>query len=453
MRMETPKLNLNWAELTPEQKRQQRIDRYLNPIGINFVNDEARKQYQIRAQRYVDVYNLQEPDRVPVELHFGSLPLQNSGIDYYTAMYDFKRAVQVYDQFNAKYASDLENYASAAMIVPGEAFELLDYKLYSWPGHGLPRKSTGYQFQEGEYMKASEYDDLVLNPADFWMRYYIPRTFGSLSHLGRLDPITDIIEIPTMQLMALATPELQAILQNLLDVGKKLQERKVLLQSIGMRGMESGFPRSVHYLGLAPFDIIGDTLRGTQGIMKDMYRCPEKLLEALDVIAKIQIKTTIARANATKGLVVTFPLHKGADGWMSQKQFETFYWPSLKKSMNAFIDEGLIVSLFAEGSYNTRLGSVNEFPKGSVHWWFDKTDMAQAKKILGGKCSIAGNVPGSLLLTGTPDQVKKYCRDLIEVCGPGGGYILSDGAADAESKVENLLAMVQAAREYGVYHK
>jgi len=63
MQMETPKLNPDWAELTPEQKRQQRIDRYLNPIGINFVNDEARKQYQIRAQRYVDVYNFWTLDK------------------------------------------------------------------------------------------------------------------------------------------------------------------------------------------------------------------------------------------------------------------------------------------------------------------------------------------------------------------------------------------------------
>ena len=77
--------------------------------------------------------------------------------------------------------------------------------------------------------------------------------------------------------------------------------------------------------------------------------------------------------------MVTYPLHKGADGWMSQKQFDTFYWPSLKKVMDAFIKEGLIQNMFAEGGYNTRLETVNEFPKGSVCWYFDKTDMAKAK--------------------------------------------------------------------------
>jgi uroporphyrinogen-III decarboxylase len=151
-------------------------------------------------------------------------------------------------------------------------------------------------------------------------------------------------------------------------------------------------------------------------------------------------------------MLAMFPLHKGADGWMSQKQFDTFYWPSLKKILNALANEGIMSVLFAEGSYNTRLDSVNEFPKGFVQWLFDQTDMARAKKVLGDKCCIWGNVPSSLLITGTPAQVKEYCRNLIKVCGKGGGFILSPGSAGIDrAKLENLRAMVQAAREYGVY--
>ncbi len=149
-----------------------------------------------------------------------------------------------------------------------------------------------------------------------------------------------------------------------------------------------------------------------------------------------------------------FPLHKGADGWMSQKQFETFYWPSLKKVINALIAEGIMVTLFAEGSFNTRLESVNEFPKGMVHWMFDQTDMARAKAVLGDRCCISGNVPASLLVAGTPEEVKAHCRQLIEICGPGGGYILAPGNVDvANAKIENVVAMNEAAREYGVYRK
>jgi len=148
-----------------------------------------------------------------------------------------------------------------------------------------------------------------------------------------------------------------------------------------------------------------------------------------------------------------FPLHKGADGWMSDKQFQTFYWPSLKKVINALVDEGIMVTLFAEGSFNTRLDLVNEFPKGAVHWLFDRSDMAKAKKILGDKCCISGNVPSSLLIMGTPEDVKTYCRKLIEDCGKGGGYILAGGAQVDTGKPKNLHAMLEAAWEYGVYKK
>jgi uroporphyrinogen-III decarboxylase len=138
---------------------------------------------------------------------------------------------------------------------------------------------------------------------------------------------------------------------------------------------------------------------------------------------------------------------------MSQKQFDTFYWPSLKKVMDAFIKEGLIQNMFAEGGFNTRLETINEFPKGSVCWYFDQTDMAKAKQVLGDKCAIQGNVPSSLIVTGDPADVKERCRKLIEECGKGGGYILSAGAVADNPKLDNLRAMMAAIREYGVYRK
>jgi len=59
----------------------------------------------------------------------------------------------------------------------------------------------------------------------------------------------------------------------------------------------------------------------------------------------------------------------------------------------------------------------------------------------------------SLLCTGSPAQVKEACRRLIEACAPGGGYILAGAASVGEASPENLRAMAEAAREYGVYGK
>jgi uroporphyrinogen-III decarboxylase len=84
---------------------------------------------------------------------------------------------------------------------------------------------------------------------------------------------------------------------------------------------------------------------------------------------------------------------------------------------------------------------------------FDQSDIARAKKILGKRFSIEGNVPSSLIVTGTPADVKEHCRRLIEACGKGGGYILSPGAMVGNPRLENLYAMVAAAKEFGTYKK
>jgi uroporphyrinogen-III decarboxylase len=184
-----------------------------------------------------------------------------------------------------------------------------------------------------------------------------------------------------------------------------------------------------------------------------MYRRPDKVFRALDVITDLTIRQAIEGVNKSNGVLVGFPLHKGDDTFMSQKQFDTFYWPSLKKVILALIKEGIMVSLFAEGRYTNRLERISELPKGWVMWHFDQTDMAKAKQVLGGKACIAGNIPTSLMCTGTPQQIKEYCRKLIETCGRDGGYILTGGAAVSETTADRLNAVIEAAKEYGVYKK
>jgi uroporphyrinogen-III decarboxylase len=72
--------------------------------------------------------------------------------------------------------------------------------------------------------------------------------------------------------------------------------------------------------------------------------------------------------------------------------------------------------------------------------------------MIGNTCCISGNVPCSLIITGTPRQVKEECRKLIETCAPGGGYILTGGCPATETKnPDNFRVFMEAAKEYGVY--
>jgi uroporphyrinogen-III decarboxylase len=60
-------------------------------------------------------------------------------------------------------------------------------------------------------------------------------------------------------------------------------------------------------------------------------------------------------------------------------------------------------------------------------------------------------VPSSLLQLGTVQQVKDYCKKLIDTIGEGGGFILSPCSSTDEVKPENLKAMIDFTHEYGVY--
>ena len=82
---------------------------------------------------------------------------------------------------------------------------------------------------------------------------------------------------------------------------------------------------------------------------------------------------------------------------------------------------------------------------------FDETDMIKAKDIVGDTLCMFGNVPTSMLKLGTPDDIRDCVKNLIDTAGKGGGYIMGNGAFFDEAKPENVKALVDATKEYGVY--
>jgi uroporphyrinogen-III decarboxylase len=331
--------------------------------------------------------------------------------------------------------------------------EIIDYKSYKWPGHGLGDNVNSYQFVEEAIMEPEEYDALIEDPSDFSFRFLLPRTVGTLKPLKNFPALNTLLFLSLMVAYPFADPAMRAAFQSLIKAGEELEKWQKHVAAVNAAALEAGFPGAFGTLAIAPFDVIADFLRGTKGVILDMYRCPDKLLAAVDRITGLTIKRILSTMGAAGGFAASFPLHKGDDTFMSRKQFEKFYWPSLKKVINALIEEGITVHLFAEGRYNERLDYIGDFPKGWVTWQFDQTDMANAKKLVGGTCCIVGNVPASTIITGTAKDVKECCRKLIEICAPGGGYVLAGGTSPTEATPENLRAFMEAAKEYGVYAK
>jgi uroporphyrinogen-III decarboxylase len=441
----------NWPQLTREQKREERMKRWLEGTGIAFRDAKAEKLYKERVTRHRKAMTCEIPDRVPVQLPSSNFPAYYAGYTMKRVMNDYQAMERAWIKFMEDFCEDMDIFRGPGEVHPAPAMEIIDYKALKWPGHGLGDSVNAYQFVEEAIMEADEYDALIEDPSDFSFRFLIPRTVGTLKPLNRFPPLNTMMFLFLMVAYPFEDPDMRAAFQSLIKAGEELEKWRKHIAAVDKASREAGFPSSFGGLAIAPFDVIADFLRGTRGVILDMYRCPEKLMAAVDRVTGITIKRILSTLNSTGGFNVTFPLHKGDDTFMSRKQFEKFYWPSLKKVADALIEEGISVRMVAEGRYNQRLDYIKDFPKGWVTWHFDQTDMANAKKIVGGTCCISGNVPASVVITRTAKEVRERCRKLIETCAPGGGYILTGGAAATEAKAENLRAFMEAAKEYGVY--
>jgi uroporphyrinogen-III decarboxylase len=404
-----------------------------------------------REQRVKDAIQLKVPDRVPFIPLFEFFPAYYAGITPEEAMYDYDKACMAWKKTIIDFEPDM--YIGPAIFRSGPVLETLELKQLKWPGHGVDPNLT-YQFVEGEYMKAEEYDEFIENPSDWMIRRYMPRIFGALEPFSELPGIPDqffYYGAPSAGLATMGTPEVQEAFKALLKAARESLRWATVLRSFVKEMRDLGFMTIFYVATYAPFDFIGDNFRGTHGIMLDMYRRPDKLLEALERATQLVIRMATRRAAAAGIPVVFIPLHKGAEGLMSLEQFKTFYWPTLRKLIMGIIDAGLIPYAYTEGGYTSRLEVISDVPKGKVIYHFERVDMAKAKEILGDVACISGNVPNILLCTGTPQEVRDYCKRLIDVVGKGGGFIMDASATIDEAKFENVKAMADFTKEYGVY--
>jgi hypothetical protein len=434
-----------------DEKQEQRFETWKNGNNIPFVDSDAKAAYRERAGLIKDAVQLKKaPARIPICPASGTFPIEYAGITWKDAMYDYKKLTAAWKKYHDDFNSDV--FHGLRVVVPGKTLDLLDFKLYRWAGNGL-RENQAYQFVEREYMPAASYQDLIDDPTGFFLNFYFPKIFEGLKTFEKFPLLPPVHEIPLVPpaVLPFGTTEMKTALQRLVDAGEETQKWLAEVGPAGLQIMGRGLPAFSGGFSKAPFDVIGDSLRGTRGVLLDMFRYQDELIEACERLTPFMVKYGIAACNASGHLMPYLPLHKGADGFMSDEQFKKFYWPSLRKVAIGMIDAGLVPILFAEGGYNDRLEVISDLPKGKVIWLFDTTDMERAKATVGQVCCIAGNVPLDLLCTGTPDDITAYCKKLIDTAGKDGGFILSTGAGMQGSRPENVKAMIDFSRDYGIY--
>ena len=417
--------------------------RFLEVIEMTKTNEEL---YQERTKRLVEAIQLRQPDRVPISLNFAYFPAKCTDAIARDAFYDFPKWREANKKVILEYEPDMFRHSyneSGAML------EALDYKQMVWPGHGVSPNGS-HQYIEGEYMLENEYDDILEDHSDYLIRTYLPRIYGALSPLKTLPPLWSAL-LGGVPPNAVAAPEFTSLFEMLLKASHEAQQWRAAVSAFLAEMRQLGFPSRGELRALTPFDIVSGSLRGMKGSMLDMYRQPQKLLQLCDKLMVLQTKRLIKAPRSKDFSLVYIPLHRGSDTFMSPKAFETFYWPYVLKMTTDLVQAGLTPYLFFEGDCTSRLKHLLDLPKGKVLAHFDSSDIVKVKDMLRGHTCIMGNVPSSILQVGSPEEVKDYCRKLIDIAAQDGGFILSPRGSIDEAKPENLRAMVDFTREYGKY--
>ncbi|MBN2063139.1 MAG: hypothetical protein JW882_22230 [Deltaproteobacteria bacterium] len=441
-----------WTEISPDacEKQEALFHKAMEPVGISFENEEAEEAYRKRFEIIKDAIQFNKiPERIPVWLTASAFPLEYTGTTWKDAMYDYDKLASAYEKYTADFPES-DVLAAGGGIISGRMLDILDFKLCLWAGHGLA-DDREYQYIEKDFLQAGEYRDFIDDPTGWILNVYFPRIFGALDGFKNFPiplAINEIMFIPALTI-PFASPPLSSAVDKLLEAGRETAKWADKIGRLSMTLKKKGYIAVGGSSAKAPFDVLGDTLRGTREIMMDLFRRPDEVIEACERILPLMVKAGIR--GSINGNFCFIPLHKGADGFMSEEHFRTFYWPTLRKLAIGLIDQGIVPLLFAEGSYDSRLDIISDLPRGKVIWHFDKTDMKRAKETVGKNSCIMGNVPLDLLCAGTPDEVKEYCRMLIDTAGKDGGYIFATGAGMQCVKAENIKAMMHFVKEYGIY--
>lgn len=390
--------------------------------------------YQQRLNRYVTALRNEKPDMVPIRPFVAEFTAKYAGLTCQDVAHDYNKAFEA----AVKTACDFQWDA----VVPNMVYvwtglaQAIGLRYYGIPGIGIPH-TTGFNYiepsEENAFMRGDEYDALIDDPTGFLYNTWLPRVSTEVSKIGSSATYRNNLSF---------VKGAMAMLSYFYAFGPQVARLR----------SECGVASAIAGIFKAPFDILADKLRGYVGLTLDMHTQPEKVLKACEALMPHLCHVGLTTADPAKLVPIGFWMHRGCVPFINPRQFESHYWPTLKPLIEEFWKQGHQTLFYAEGKWKHHLDTFRELPPRSIVFHCDQDDIFLVHQKLHDRFAISGGVPNTLLSFGKPEEVRAFCKRVLEEVAKPGGYIMDAGAImQDDTNVENIRVMTETTREFGVY--
>ena len=190
---------------------------------------------------------------------------------------------------------------------------------------------------------------------------------------------------------------------------------------------------------------------GTENLLIGMIKKPEKVHQLMEVI--VENNNRLIKRLVEMGVGIGFPDPVSSTSLISIKQYRKFSLPYFKQNVDYVKKLGGGCGLHICGTSRALWDDIAETGIGAFS--LDNVeDLEEAKRVLGHKMGIQGNVPPvEVMKLGTPHDVLRSARECIRKGwdSPNGFTLTSGCQMPANTPEANMQALMDAARIFGRY--
>ncbi len=367
------------------------------------------------------------PDKVPVLLMLNGWIIQYYGhslLDYYRDKTEitpdvYKKGIEEFGFDGAFNLNNVSSYRSTEALGGG---------MYAVSEKGIQVSNIATH----QIMKEDEYPLLIKDFIGYLRDYVMPRRFSKLAG-GNTEE--------AFQALKFAYEEKNRFMSTVLKGYSEIEQNGCpIMWGNGALGH--------------PIDFILDYLRDFAGITVDMRRRPKEVLEAMSVIQAYLVNNVFSGFKADEDCKGPFwPTHLAC--FIKPKDFEKFYFPYFKESLEYCIDRKIYAGVVLEGDWTPFFDIMQDIPDNNyLIGSMESGDYRNFKEKMGKKMTLCGGISLVDMAHASKEYTIDVTKKLLDECAPGGGFIVDTDKAMLylnDAKPENVKAMIETVDKYGRY--